>query len=45
VAFDEKAITGKLKGIDKKCHELKEALEKEEEKLKTSLKSKKRRER
>lgn len=39
--FDEKAITGKLKGLDKKCSELKKQLENEEAKLRTSLKSKK----
>ena len=37
--FDEKAAQGKLRGIDKKAHELKTQLEKEEAKLKTSLKS------
>ena len=39
--FDDTKIKGKLKGIDKKCAELKEVLEKQESKLRTSLKSKK----
>lgn len=39
--FDDKPVQGKLKGIDKKCQEMKETLEKQEKKLKTSLKAKK----
>lgn len=39
--FDDKPISGKLKGIDKKCQEMKEQLEKTEKKLRTSLKAKK----
>ncbi|CDW88843.1 fha domain protein [Stylonychia lemnae] len=39
--FDDKPIQGKLRGIDKKCNEMKEQLEKQEKKLKTSLKAKK----
>eukprot|EP00347_Sterkiella_histriomuscorum_P006871 403351118 len=39
--FDDKPIQGQLKGIDKKCQEMKEQLEKTEKKLKTSLRAKK----
>ena len=40
--FDETKAKGQLRGIDKKAVELKEVLEKEEAKLRTSLKAKKR---
>ena len=40
--FDDKPIQGKLKGIDKKCHEMKETMEKNEKKLRASLRALKR---
>ncbi len=39
--FDDKPIQGKIKGIDKKSKDLKDALESQEKKLRTSLKAKK----
>lgn len=39
--FDDTKVKGELKGVDKRAHELKEQMEKNEAKLKTSLRSKK----
>lgn len=41
VEFDENAILGKVRGLDKQMVELKQTLEAEEKKLRTSLKSSK----
>ena len=39
IEFDDKPIQWKLKGIDKKCHEMKEQMEKSEKKLRASLRA------